>query len=174
MESFALELFPNHGQVHMALFENVTNASELKHRLINQDTALTCALIDASFVIDRFHALLATNRAVHEEQSQKLKTYNLYSQIIFNFSPNTNIAKSFQQFGIKENTTSVVAIKVGDSADEAESFMKNCIKGNLVSLDQLSVIRDLKSIKNAYQIEEKEDVERVKSIVAGAIALKGH
>jgi hypothetical protein len=26
--------------------------------------------------------------------------------------------------------------------------MKNCIKGNLVSLDQLSVIRDLKSIKN--------------------------
>lgn len=50
MESFALELFPNHGQVHMALFENVTNASELKHRLINQDTALTCALIDASFV----------------------------------------------------------------------------------------------------------------------------
>lgn len=50
MESFTLDLFPNAGQVHIALFKNVSNASELKQRLANQDATLKCALVDASYV----------------------------------------------------------------------------------------------------------------------------
>ncbi|KAG1438008.1 hypothetical protein G6F56_012831 [Rhizopus delemar] len=175
MESFILELFSNYGQVHVGLFENVTNSSELKQKLINQDTSLTCALVDASFVISPFHALLATQRAVHEEQTHKLKTSNVYSQIIFNFSPNSNIAKSFQQFGINDTTKSVVAIKLGGSVEEAESFMKSCIQGDLSSLDQLSNITDFNAVKKAYQIQDNEqDLQRITSVVVGAIALKGH
>ncbi|CEI87840.1 hypothetical protein RMCBS344292_02248 [Rhizopus microsporus] len=170
MESFTLDLFPNAGQVHIALFKNVSNASELKQRLANQDATLKCAL-----VLSLFHALLAINRAVHEQEQQKLKTSSVYSQIIFDFAPNTNIAKAFHQFGIQDHTTNVIAIKIGDSPEEAEDFMKQCIKGDMAPLDNLSSVRDLKAIKKAYQISDKEqDLQQITSLVAGAIALKGH
>ncbi|ORE04396.1 CGI-121-domain-containing protein [Rhizopus microsporus var. microsporus] len=175
MESFTLELFPNAGQVHIALFKNVSNASELKQRLANQDATLMCALVDASYVLNLFHALLAINRAVHEQEQQKLKTSSVYSQIIFDFAPNTNIAKAFHQFGLQDHTTNVIAIKIGDSPEEAENFMKQCIKGDMVPLENLSSVRDLKAIKKAYQISDKEqDLQQITSLVAGAIALKGH
>jgi EKC/KEOPS complex subunit CGI121/TPRKB len=50
MESFKLELHPDN-QIHIALFQNVSNASELKQRFINQDQTLACCLINAKLVI---------------------------------------------------------------------------------------------------------------------------
>lgn len=49
METCALELHPTK-KVHIALFQNVTNAPELRQRLINQDNTLACSLINAKLV----------------------------------------------------------------------------------------------------------------------------
>ncbi|KAI9273659.1 kinase binding protein CGI-121-domain-containing protein [Sporodiniella umbellata] len=173
MESYALELFPS--QVHLGLFENVTNASELKQKLINQDAPLQCAFIDASFVLSPFHALLVAQRAVHEQSIQKLKTNNLYSQIIFDFSPQSNIAKALALFGIKETTTHVLAIRVGGTVEEAKQLMTDDIQGQWSSLDRLSSLQDLGAIKKAYQVPtEEKDLSNITSFVIGGIALKGH
>lgn len=50
MESYTLELSPQRGPVHFALFQNVENISELRQRSINQDATLGLCLIDASLV----------------------------------------------------------------------------------------------------------------------------
>ena len=50
MESHTLELYADRGQVHIALFRNITNAPELRQRLIAQDTSLACALVEANVV----------------------------------------------------------------------------------------------------------------------------
>lgn len=49
METFNLELHPNR-QVHVALFNNVKNASELLQRIATQDKDLTCTLLQPSLV----------------------------------------------------------------------------------------------------------------------------
>lgn len=50
MESYILELNPERGPVHFALFQNVENASELRQRFSNLDLDLGLSLIDASLV----------------------------------------------------------------------------------------------------------------------------
>lgn len=65
MESHTLELYPDRGQVHIALFRNVTNAADLRKRLIAQDSTLSCALVEASVVIQKtgtFSMSVAHNR----------------------------------------------------------------------------------------------------------------
>lgn len=75
----------------MALFRKVTNAPELRQRLIAQDQSLSYALIDASLILNPFHALLAVNRAVHDEQNNQLKSHNINSEIVIELSPNYNV-----------------------------------------------------------------------------------
>jgi hypothetical protein len=50
MESFQLELHPEIGPIHIALFKGVTNAAELRQRLVSQDHSLTFALVNATLV----------------------------------------------------------------------------------------------------------------------------
>lgn len=53
--------------------------------------------------------------------------------------------------------------------------MKECVKGDLVPLDNLLGITDLKLIENIYQIgDQKEDIDSIISLVAGGMALRGH
>lgn len=75
----------------MALFRKVTNAPELRQRLIAQDQSLSYALVDASLILNPFHVLLAVNRAVHDEQNNQLKSHNINSEIVIELSPNYNV-----------------------------------------------------------------------------------
>lgn len=53
--------------------------------------------------------------------------------------------------------------------------MKECVKGNLVSLDHLKNITDLKLIESTYQLgDQQQDIDSIISLVAGGMALRGH
>ncbi|CAO3612778.1 unnamed protein product [Mucor fragilis] len=174
MEACTLELHPTR-KVHIALFRNVTNASELRQRLISQDNTLACSLINAKLVINKLHVLLAANRAVSDESMGKLKTHNVHSEILYDFGTTNNIGKTFITFGIADDTTDVVAVKIGASEADAELHMKECVKGDLVSLGHLKDITDLKLIENTYQLgDQKQDVDSIISLVADGMALRGH
>ncbi|KAG2205973.1 hypothetical protein INT47_005291 [Mucor saturninus] len=175
MESYTLELSPQRGPVHFALFQNVTNATELRKRSIDQDPTLGLCIIDAHMILNKFHLLLAVNRALHDEQI-KLKTNNVESEIAFSFGINNNIGKTFIAFGVKVETTDLMVIRVGSStAQEAEAYIKERVEGEMVSFDHLASIRDMDAIKKIYQIDsqiQKED--DIMSLISGAMALKGH
>ncbi|SAL99141.1 hypothetical protein [Absidia glauca] len=174
MESHTLELHPEIGQAHLALFTQVTNAEQLRQRLLKQDATLVCALVDATLVFDRLHALLAVNRAVHSMQTAQLKTHNVHSEIVVDFSNTANISQSLRRFGINDLSQQVLVIKIGGSAPEVESFMRNNIEGELVSLDELEHCRDMKKIQKYYQLgDQSGKLDKVPALIAGAIALKG-
>ncbi|KAF7725776.1 hypothetical protein EC973_009393 [Apophysomyces ossiformis] len=50
MESHIIDLYPDRGQIHIALFRNVTNSPELRRRLVERDPTLSCALVNASLI----------------------------------------------------------------------------------------------------------------------------
>ncbi|KAL1928454.1 hypothetical protein VTP01DRAFT_2810 [Rhizomucor pusillus] len=175
MESHTLELYPDRGQVHIALFRNVTNAADLRKRLIAQDSTLSCALVEASVVIDTFHVLLAVIRAVHDEQHNRLKSHNINSEIVIDFSPATNIAQALRRFGISDESQNILVVKVGGDASEVENYMRENIKGDLVSLSQLSETLDLKLLAKYYSLgEQGKSVETALPLVASSMALKGY
>ncbi|KAI8345339.1 kinase binding protein CGI-121-domain-containing protein, partial [Blakeslea trispora] len=160
-----------------ALFENVKNAADLKQRISNQDMTLACALINANLVIDRFVVLLTANRALADDSTGSLKTHSLHSEILFNFGATNNIGKTYTTFGIDDTTTQLVAIKIGDasSTKEAEDFLRENIQGDIVAFEKLESIRDLEAITKAYHFKNSpRDVKSIQSLVASAIALRGH
>ncbi|KAI8087874.1 kinase binding protein CGI-121-domain-containing protein [Gilbertella persicaria] len=171
MESYTLELFPDK-QVHIALFQNVKNASELRQRIHQQDITLNMALVNASLVLDKFIVLLAAQRALSDEAAGSLKTYSLHSEILFNFGGTNNIGKTLTTFGITDQTTHMVAIQIGEPADKAEMFLKQTIQGDLVSFNQLETIKDKQAIQKAYHVKNNQD--DLVSFVTGQIALRGH
>ncbi|GAA5817510.1 hypothetical protein MFLAVUS_011058 [Mucor flavus] len=175
MESYTLELNPECGPVHFGLFQNVENASELRQRFSNQDLDLGLSLIDASLVMNRFHVLLALTRAVHDEKI-KLKTNHIHSEVAFSFGINNNIGKTFQAFGLKNDTTNVVVIRVGsENTEQAEAYIKERVKGDLVSFDHVTSLRDLDTIKKIYQVDKQvQDEQEIMGLISGAMALKGH
>ncbi|KAG0182722.1 hypothetical protein DFQ28_010729 [Apophysomyces sp. BC1034] len=174
MESHIIDLYPSRGQVHIALFRNVSNSPELRQRLLQQDATLFCALVNASLVLNVPHILLAIHRAIHDEQQNQLKTHNIHSEIVFDFSSTIHISQSLRRFGIEDTTKDLVVIKVGGEASEAEAFMRKNIQGDLVSLDQLADTRDLKRIQKYYQTgNQGEDLKMTMQLVTGAMALKG-
>ncbi|KAI8374483.1 kinase binding protein CGI-121-domain-containing protein [Radiomyces spectabilis] len=173
METHTLELYSDQPPVHIALFQNVTNTADLRKRLVQQDPTLSCALVNAALVINRTHALAACNRAVHDHLNKQLKTHNIHSEIVFDFSPAIHIAQALRRFGIEDETQDVLVIKIGTTSEEAQEFLQANIQGTLVSLDDLEKVRDLKRIKKYYQVGGTDDINTIFDLVMGAMALKG-
>ncbi|KAJ2961107.1 hypothetical protein NQZ79_g3624 [Umbelopsis isabellina] len=175
MESFQLELHPDKGSVHVALFKNVKNAPDLRQRLLSQDTTLSVALVNATLVVSKFQILLAVNKAVHKEASGKLKTHNVNSEIVYDFSSTNNISQSLRRYGVADDSTALIVIKVGGDPSETENIMKTDVHGELVSLSSIPEFTDMAAVRKYYQLNDKElpnDAEGLMPLIAGAMALK--
>ncbi|CAG8508572.1 12817_t:CDS:2, partial [Ambispora leptoticha] len=153
MDSFTLELFPSR-QIHISLFRNVTNAAELRKRLLARDQELSYAFIDARVVnkkiITRIMVaiLVAVNNALYYEKLEKLKTFNVHSEIVYFLSPTTNITESLRRFGILDVTNAILVVKVGGDAADVKAHLVSLLRGEMESsLDTISRFSDLGVIK---------------------------
>ncbi|RUS17060.1 kinase binding protein CGI-121-domain-containing protein [Endogone sp. FLAS-F59071] len=176
METFPLELYPTKGPIHIALYTGITNARELRERLLAADTSLSFAFVDAKVVIDKFQLLVAANKAVHDEHHGHLTTHNVHSEIVYNMSPTTNISESLRRFGISDTTTAIVIAKVGGEADEVRTRLVDLIKGNETPLQQVEDHTDLKTVRKYYKLNDGPQLEKqnLLDVVIGSMALKGN
>ncbi|KAF9291344.1 kinase binding protein CGI-121-domain-containing protein [Linnemannia elongata] len=173
MESFPIDSLPTAGDIHMACFTAVKNAPDLKEKLQNQDKSLTFAIVESNLIMDVFQLLLAATKAAHDNETGKLATQTISSEIIYNLSPSKNIAESLKRFGITEDTTSLIAVKIGGNPDEIMEEMSRTVDGNLVSFSKLDQEKDMTKLRQYYKIDPKvtEDKEILNWII-GAIAMK--
>lgn len=92
------------------------------------------------------------------------------------------IAESFRRFGIQDESTSVVAVKVLNSSEEsfAEHLLQN-VEGSPVTLtdDALAAIKDDARIRKIYRLEQPKKGEsavlgkEAEAFIIGSMALKG-
>ncbi|XP_018556042.1 EKC/KEOPS complex subunit TPRKB [Lates calcarifer] len=150
-----LELFPEH-RVTLLLFKEVKNAAELRKSAM--EGKINGALINPTMLVDPFQVLVAANKAVHLQKIEKMKTRNLYSEIIFNLSPTNNISEAFKRFGISDGDDSVMVVVVHNK-DESQLLTDIVAKvdGQQVSVEDISSMSDSAKIKKLYKVTPQEE-----------------
>ncbi|KAL4808942.1 kinase binding protein CGI-121-domain-containing protein [Aspergillus unguis] len=192
LETIHLPHLPSSLEVHAALYKDVQNAAELRQHLLSGNAEFEYALIDASMILSRAHALSAVFRAVNDYLSERLKSRNLHSEIVFSLSPTNNIAESFRKFGISDTTSSLLVVKVSVTPDithdSVAAHLAQNIQGTCVPFDDeaLAGISDVAKIKKAYKLgalptapsnqangAADEGKKRLELSILGAVALRG-
>ncbi|XP_036977363.1 EKC/KEOPS complex subunit TPRKB [Acanthopagrus latus] len=150
-----LELFPDQ-KVTQMLFKEVKNAAELRQSAM--EGKINGALINPTMLVDPFQVLVAANKAVHLQKTGKMKTRSLYSEIIFNLSPNNNISEAFKKFGISDGDSSVMVVLV-HSEDESQllSDITARVNGRQVPVEDVSSLSDQAKIKKLYKVTPQEE-----------------
>ncbi|KAJ5933916.1 hypothetical protein N7454_006245 [Penicillium verhagenii] len=196
LETINLPHLPAELPVFVALYRNVENADFLLQQLLAGNTEFEYALIDASMILSRTHAITAIFRAVNDYMNKRLKSRNVHSEIVFSFSAANNIADSFRKFGISDSTKDLLVVKVAVSPeityDSVARHLETSIQGISVTFDDQSIseISEFAKIKKAYKLgalptpQAKTDAKeangtpddakrRLELSILGAIALRG-
>lgn len=160
IQTLTLVHMPPELAVHVALYKNVENSSFLKEQLLAGNTDFEYAFIDASMILSTRHVLAAAFRAINDYLSERLKSRNIHSEIVFCLSPNNNIGEAFRRYGVSDTSKSLVVLKVStDSSithDSVEAHLKEVVKGTLLPFEDSSFedVSDLPKIAKAYKISE--------------------
>eukprot|EP01139_Manchomonas_bermudensis_P019361 Amastigsp_a676675_77.p2 type:complete len:176 gc:universal Amastigsp_a676675_77:565-38(-) len=171
-EPLELELFPGR-RVTALLFTGVSNSKELKGMLQRQELQ-DVALINAAMIVNRFHFLVAVNKALEHEAAGSLVTHALASEIIFALAPTRHISKAFTTFGVGPSTTCVLALCV-DAPQTKVDEVVSAVKGSPAPLpDDWTAISDVARIASVYSLSEAEQStpDRLCDSVVARMALR--
>ncbi|TCD69193.1 hypothetical protein EIP91_008489 [Steccherinum ochraceum] len=194
METFAYPQFPSDvSSVHIGLFKNVTNAAQLKQRLISAATmpgpegeqeraAVNFAFIDARLICSLVHLQTAIYQAILAHAQGALRTRTVHSEVLWALSPSTNITDAIRRYGVSDTTESLILVRIGaQGGTSVETQMASIVKGDLSSLESLPDIADWTLIRKYHKITAPDskksvtdaDLEKSRALVVSLVAAKG-
>ena len=166
------KMFDRYG-CELLLFRNVTNAKELHEMLMSQEQSqsMQFALIKPALILDPLQVALAIYKA---QNSSKLTTRSVFTEILYNLGPTKNIASSLRTFGLSGDETEIlVAIIDKTNKDFISQLVLDLISGERVDLSTLSLYTDFQQIIKVHKLNFKpEQVSEIKDIVLSRIASK--
>lgn len=111
---------------------------------------LPFAFIDARTVISVEQISSAIYKALVESTYNRMRTKTLHSECILSLSPSSNIGDALKRFGIKEDSTNLIVIKIVKNGDDEPFDGKTSIVGDLVPVsdEQFVTTADIETIKN--------------------------
>ncbi|ODV73587.1 Cgi121p [Cyberlindnera jadinii NRRL Y-1542] len=159
--------------VHLFKFKNVTNSKEIKQNLIKGDKRYDFSFINAQTVLSEEQLLSAVYRALLDHTQDKIRTKTIHSEVIFSLSPTQNIMDALRRFGIQDDSTDLIVIKIVDSNSQ-EEFDLSVVEGEEVDItdEDLKSSAILKTIKKNYKLKS-EDLTVLSHQIVAAIQLRG-
>ncbi|KAL2710307.1 hypothetical protein KLU848_1102 [Kluyveromyces marxianus] len=132
--------------ISLQKYANVSNADVLRSKLME----LPFAFIDARTVISVEQISSAIYKALVESTYNRMRTKTLHSECILSLSPSSNIGDALKRFGIKEDSTNLIVIKIVKNGDEEPFDGKTSIVGDLVPVsdEQFVTTADIETFKN--------------------------
>ncbi|KAI4760987.1 CGI-121-domain-containing protein [Aureobasidium sp. EXF-3400] len=189
LETIALPHLPQY-PLCVGLFKDVKNASFLRQQLLAGNADFEYAFLDASVVITRMQFLAASFRGINDFASNRMKSHNVHSEIVFSFSPNNNIAESFRRFGISDTTQHVLAIKVlssGITTESVSQHLQQNIEGDQVDVSDANFaeLADQARLRKIYKLNSQTkkgpangttskdaEIKELETSILGVMALK--
>lgn len=158
LQSINLAHMPPELALHVALYRDVRNAAFLRQQLLDGNADFEYAFIDATMILTTTHVLAATFRAMNDYLQERLKSRNVHSEIVFALSPNNNIGEAFRKFGIGDQTSDLLVIKVSTSpsvtSERVRSHLATAVQGTCVDFndENLEAVSHVDKIRKAYKI----------------------
>ncbi|CAH1394966.1 unnamed protein product [Nezara viridula] len=107
-----------------------------------------------SYKLDPFQIAVAADKACLARSRNKLVTRNINTELLYNLSVSKHISKSLVKFGLQENDTNALIAIIGSEEDLKAELPK--INGNIINLEKLGTLVDLKAVQKEYNISEEE------------------
>ncbi|KAJ7644349.1 kinase binding protein CGI-121-domain-containing protein [Roridomyces roridus] len=187
MQSYQLPHLPPHlSSVHAALFKDVSDAAQLRQRLITASTAegpdgtrardaLNFAFIEARLITSLQHLRTAIHQAVMADALGSLRTRTVHSEIIWSLNPTNNISEAMRRYGVSDTSTSLVVVRIDSpelSVTDIERDMDAAVNGTKVPFADLRDITDWTAVKKYHKLgnevaiqQTKGDVDRERGVV---------
>ncbi|GAA5844642.1 hypothetical protein JCM3766R1_005972 [Sporobolomyces carnicolor] len=174
IESIRLPI--SNARVHVALYCQVSNARQLRQRLVsasqsgdaNLRAEVDFSFIDASMLTSRVHLWTAVAHALVADAYGTLKSNTLHSEVISMLDPGSNISEALKHFGLSPTTTDLVVVRVcpsrnsnpsdDDSNDDdaVASAIASIVQGEITPLDLIGDLPDGrtndKSLRKVYKL----------------------
>ncbi|KAH9916777.1 CGI-121-domain-containing protein [Fomitopsis serialis] len=162
MDSFLYPHLP--ARVHLALFDHVSNAAHIRERIVRasqlegpegdrEREAVNFAFIDARLITSMLHLQTAIYQAILAEVQGALRTKTVHSEILWALSPNNNITEAIRRFGVSDNTTALIVVRVGPSGvTDIEDRTKAVVTGDLLPLSDLTKLTDWATVRKYYKL----------------------
>lgn len=97
---------------------------------------LPFALIDAKLVCTVEQLCSAVYRALIDVTYNKMRTKSLQSECLFCLSPTSNIGEAFRTFGIKDDSTEIICVRLESSEmPPASEPIFDCILGSEIDFE---------------------------------------
>ena len=150
MQIYKLDPVLTGTSVAIGFYKNVQNCGEIQEKIANG--SINAAVVKASLVVDVFQLLVATNKAFFLHSINKMKTRNVFSEILFNLSPSNKISECFKLFGIDKNCKDIIVICL----DDDHKKVKNLVSGDEIDLSTLENSCDMEAIRKLYKLNDEE------------------
>ena len=159
----SVNLPSNKSKIYIRLYTNVINAKQILEKIkkpssLSEDGTMkmdfpNCLILDATMVYDLSQVVFACTRAEFLNEQGNMKTRTLYTEMIYNMSPETKIGETIKVFGLKESSKEllVVVLLTGDeegSQEEDEKGLDAQFDGLIQGESQQDIPSKLKEIRN--------------------------
>ncbi|KAK9467497.1 kinase binding protein CGI-121-domain-containing protein [Lipomyces arxii] len=184
--TLSLPQFPS-STIYISLYTGITNASTIRTELLGGNTKYAYAFVDPRTILSLTHLLSSVYRALTDNSADLLRTRTLHSELVFDLSPNMNIADSLRRFGLKDDSDSVLVLKVDDAADAKSderkqrtfAAMDEIVEGTRVAVSdtEIAKLTDLELVRKNYKVSQGislTDTGYATTVVTGAVALRGY
>ncbi|KAK7683058.1 hypothetical protein QCA50_013730 [Cerrena zonata] len=192
MQSYDYPHFPDYASnFHFALFTNVSNAADLRNRLVQASTmqgeegeaerqAVDFAFIEATLICSSLHLRSAILNSVLSQSQGTLRTKTVHSEILWNLNPTNNISDAIRRYGVSPSTTSLIVVRIGPPSPPStiQAQMQEVVSGTLSPISELKNITDWAKVRKYHKIGQKMDKDPIKDtqkaheIVLSTVAMK--
>ncbi|KAF8590272.1 CGI-121-domain-containing protein [Ramaria rubella] len=160
--------------VHVTLFFNVSNAAQLRNRLIaaanisgddgeREREAVNYAFVEANLITSLLHVQTAVYQAILAYVQGSLRTKTVHSEVLWALSPGHNISEAIKRFGVSDSTKSLLLIRICPPSFTPSDFETNAalaVKGNVVPLSSLDICTDWELVRKYYKLNADPVMQR--------------
>lgn len=148
--AIALPLIPSLNKLHVCLFTDVKNCSEIR-KLVVGGMPTEYAFLNAELVPSLFALQVAAQKALAASLDGTLRTKSLHTEIVYNISGCAHIAESLSRFGVNDSTTHLLIARI-DATDEELDHLSTLVEGNVALIERLSELTSTATVLKYYKI----------------------
>lgn len=130
--------------------------------MLKSDLKLT--VVNPKYILNFDHLNHAVFKTLYFSSRQQMKTKSIYTELLFNLSPNKSITDALKTFGVEECDKAALFVIFG-APEKASDKISETVKGTLIRFREIGGVNCIFDIKKLYSVQnhvqEIDDIFRV-------------